>query len=63
MKFKGSKTPMELGGMRYIEEEHKILTHLIKEIGIPQLPFKMKGDVLQAASLKAFLRNTRYSKN
>ena len=37
--FKGSTTPMELGGMRYIEENHKLLTHYISKLQIPALDF------------------------
>ena len=51
---------MELGGMRYIEQEHKLLAHYVKTLQIPELDFKMSGNFLQNYSLKAYLRNDRY---
>ena len=54
---------MELGGMRYIEQEHKLLAHYVKTLQIPELDFLMKGNFLQNYSLKAYLRNDRYRMN
>lgn len=49
--------------MRYIEEHHKILTHYVKKLKIPELDFEMGGNYLQDYSLKAYLRNDRYRQN
>ena len=63
VKFKGSQTPMELGGMRYIEEIHTLLDFYLKKLNVPILDFQMKGNPMQTYLLKAFLRNDHYRKN
>lgn len=63
IRFKDTTEPMELGGMRYIEEEHKLLTNYIKTLQIPELKFDMEGNFLQNYSLQAYLRNDRYRMN
>lgn len=54
---------MELGGMRYIPKNHKLITHYIKRLHIPSLEFKMEGNSLQEYFLHAYLRNDRYRQN
>ena len=63
IKFEGSNTPMELGGMRYIENHHKLLTHYIKELKMSSIPFDMSGNPMQNYILHAYLRNDRYRQN
>ena len=38
---------MELGGMRYIEENHRLIAHYIQKLKIPERDFKMGGNTLQ----------------
>ena len=54
---------MELGGMRYIENNHKLLVHYIQKLKIPEREFRMKGNTVQSHMRKCYLRNDRYRQN
>jgi hypothetical protein len=60
-RFKGGRTAVELGGMRFIPKSHLILNNVIEELQIPVVDFPMRGDPLQVYQRKAFLRNVPYS--
>ena len=60
VKFQGASEVMELGGMRYIEEHHRLVDHYVKKLRLPAVDFLMGGNQLQDSSLKAYLRNDRY---
>lgn len=62
-RFKNTSAPMELGGMRYIEKNHKLVANVIHTMNIPNVEFLMSGSVIQNYSLKAYLRNDRYLQN
>ena len=63
VKFQGASEIMELGGMRYIEEHHRLLHHYVNKLKLPAVKFLMGGNLLQDNSLRAYLRNDRYRQN
>ena len=47
VKFQGAAEIMELGGMRYIQEHHRLLDHYINRLKLPAIDFLMGGNQLQ----------------
>mgnify|MGYP000898375320 FL=1 len=54
--FSGTSTTFELGGMRYIPTNHKLLAKIIEDEQIPHAEFKMSGDPLQNSVKRSYLR-------
>ena len=63
IEFENASSLMELGGMRYIENNHKLLVHYIQKLKIPEREFRMKGNTIQDYMRKCYLRNDRYRQN